>query len=103
MKQSIRILVSLLVLSAPAFASQGLRHLSVPLGGTKSIQLSEKVSSVKVDDPAVLEAREQDGKVLLSPLSTGKSKIQIRTRQNTEVDLLVFVTSGSDVELIERR
>jgi Flp pilus assembly secretin CpaC len=104
MKSYLRILAATSLLAVPALASPGLKHLSLPLGETRSITLPEKVANIEVTDPAVLKAKKQsNGTVLLSPLSTGKAKVHLRTVGNAEVDLLVFVTSGGDVEIIRRR
>ena len=104
MKSFLRVLFTSSLIALPALASPGLKHLSVPLGETRSITLPEKVSKIEVADPAVVEVKKQsNGTVLLSPLSTGKSKVHLRTVGDAQVDLMVFVTSGGDVEIIRPR
>ncbi len=101
MKSFLCVLAVSSLLAIPALASPGLKHLSLPLGETRSITLPERVASIEVTDPAVLNVKKQsNGTVLLSPLSPGKSKVHLRTVGDAEVDLLVFVTSGGDVEII---
>ena len=95
------LLLAALLLPTLAFASSGLRHLSVPIGQTRLVNLSETVDRIEVSNPDVLSAEKtSDGMVVLSPKATGKAHVYLHTTEDSEVSLLVFVTSGGEVELI---
>jgi Flp pilus assembly secretin CpaC len=87
-----------------AVAGSAVTQLSMPLGQTRSVNLSERVASIEVSDPSVLRAeRRADGSVLLSPIATGKARVELRTSGDVQVNLLVYVTTGGHVEFISRR
>lgn len=95
------ILLSLVAASA-TFAAP--RHVSIPLGETRALTVPEEVATVEVTNPDVLEVKTSaGGKVTLEPRTTGKTKIHLRTESDAHVELLVFVTSGGSVELLQPR
>lgn len=80
------------------------RHVSIPLGETRAVTLPEKVASIEVSNPDVLQVRTVSaGRLSLEPQTTGKTRVYLTTESNAEVELLVFVTSGGDVEVLMPR
>lgn len=94
--------VAALLISSASFALP--RHVSIPLGETRSVTIPERIATIEVSNPDVLHVRtKSDGRLTLEPQTTGKTRVYLTTESNAEVELVVFVTSGGDVEVLMPR
>ncbi len=88
-----------LLVAFPAFAA---KQVSVNVGKTKVVAVSQKVAKVVVSNPEVVQARQERSAVSLTGRESGKALVQIRTVDGVEVDLMVHVTQGGDIYMVGR-
>jgi Flp pilus assembly secretin CpaC len=86
------VLLTAAFFTSSAFAST----FSVEVGQTKMMGVSQRVASINVKDPSVVEVKKLPGGngVSLVGKEMGKTKVSLRTVDGTEVDFTLHVTSA---------
>lgn len=81
MKRSLIVLFLASMLSTVAIASNPRKQVSLPVGHSMTMAMPANVTSVRVDDPSLVEVKRQGRKVTLVALSKGSTEATVMTAE----------------------